>query len=115
MPSGHVARVGSVPTGGTLRSQRISWSNRVRGATNDAGHQAFGRRLGTPTTHPTASAQVGDFLLELDSRHGGKSIVWHTDLTVVTSYPAASSLRPAEREHGAGADVPIGDVVVERT
>ncbi|WP_294390822.1 TauD/TfdA family dioxygenase [uncultured Sphingomonas sp.] len=60
---------------------------------DDAGHQAFGRRLGTPTTHPTAPAQVGDFLLELDSKHGGKSNVWHTDLTFVTSYPAASILR----------------------
>jgi alpha-ketoglutarate-dependent sulfate ester dioxygenase len=60
---------------------------------DDAGHQAFGRRLGTPTTHPTAPAQVGDFLLELDSRHGGKSNIWHTDLTFVTTYPAASILR----------------------
>lgn len=60
---------------------------------DNAGHQAFGRRLGAPTTHPTAPAQVGDFLLELDSKHGGKSNVWHTDLTFVTSYPAASILR----------------------
>jgi alpha-ketoglutarate-dependent sulfate ester dioxygenase len=60
---------------------------------DDAAHQAFGRRWGTPTTHPTAPAQVGDFLLELDSRHGGKANTWHTDLTFVTSYPAASILR----------------------
>lgn len=60
---------------------------------DDAGHQAFGRRWGTPTTHPTAPAQVGDFLLELDSRHGGKANTWHTDLTFVTAYPAASILR----------------------
>ena len=66
---------------------------RDQGHLDDAGHQAFGRRLGTPTTHPTAPAQVGDFLLELDSRHGGKSNIWHTDLTFVTSYPAASILR----------------------
>lgn len=60
---------------------------------DDAAHQALGRRFGAPTTHPTAPAQVGDFLLELDSKHGGKSNVWHTDLTFVTSYPAASILR----------------------
>jgi len=60
---------------------------------DDAGHQAFGRLWGTPTTHPTAPAQVGDFLLELDSKHGGKANTWHTDLTFVTNYPAASILR----------------------
>ena len=60
---------------------------------DDAGHQAFGRRWGQPTVHPTAPAQVGDFLLELDSRHGGKANVWHTDLTFMASYPSASILR----------------------
>jgi taurine dioxygenase len=60
---------------------------------DDAGHQAFGRRWGQPTVHPTAPAQVGEFLLELDSRHGGKANVWHTDLTFMASYPSASILR----------------------
>lgn len=60
---------------------------------DDAEHQAFGRRWGQPTTHPTAPAQVGDFLLELDSRHGGKANTWHTDLTFMASYPSASILR----------------------
>lgn len=60
---------------------------------DDAGHQAFGRRWGQPTVHPTAPAQVGDFLLELDSRHGGKANVWHTDLTFMARYPSASILR----------------------
>jgi len=60
---------------------------------DDAAHQAFGRRWGQPTIHPTAPAQVGDFLLELDSRHGGKANVWHTDLTFMASYPSASILR----------------------
>jgi taurine dioxygenase len=36
---------------------------------------------------------VGDFLLELDSRHGGKANVWHTDLTFMARYPSASILR----------------------
>lgn len=60
---------------------------------DDASHQDFGRRWGQPTVHPTAPAQVGDFLLELDSRHGGKANVWHTDLTFMATYPSASILR----------------------
>ncbi len=60
---------------------------------DDERHQAFGRRWGTPTVHPTAPAQVGRFLLELDSRHGGKANTWHTDLTFMASYPSASILR----------------------
>ena len=60
---------------------------------DDAGHQAFGRRWGMPVTHPTAPDQKGDFLLELDSRHGGKANVWHTDVTFMASYPSASILR----------------------
>jgi len=60
---------------------------------DDAGHQAFGRRWGRPVTHPTAPAQKGEFLLELDSRHGGKSNVWHTDVTFMAAYPSASILR----------------------
>jgi alpha-ketoglutarate-dependent sulfate ester dioxygenase len=62
-------------------------------AFDDAAHQAFGRRFGTPVTHPTAPAQKGDFLLELDSQHGGKANVWHTDVTFMARYPSASILR----------------------
>jgi taurine dioxygenase len=60
---------------------------------DDAGHQAFGRRWGMPVTHPTAPDQKGDFLLEFDSRHGGKANVWHTDVTFMAAYPSASILR----------------------
>jgi len=60
---------------------------------DDEGHQAFGRRWGQPVTHPTAPDQKGDFLLELDSKHGGKSNIWHTDVTFVANYPSASLLR----------------------
>ena len=60
---------------------------------DDAAQQAFGQRWGTPVRHPTAPAQFGDFLLELDSKHGGKSNVWHTDVTFLTAYPSASILR----------------------
>ena len=60
---------------------------------DDAAHQDFGRRWGTPVGHPTAPFQHGDFLLELDSKEGGKSNVWHTDVTFMASYPSASILR----------------------
>lgn len=77
---------------------------------DDAAHQAFGRRWGQPTIHPTAPAQVGDFLLELDSRHGGKANVWHTDLTFMASYPSASILR-AVTIPPAGGDTVWADTV----
>jgi alpha-ketoglutarate-dependent taurine dioxygenase len=60
---------------------------------DDAAHQTFAKRWGKPVGHPTAPFQSGDFLLELDSQHGGKSNVWHTDMTFTASYPSASILR----------------------
>jgi alpha-ketoglutarate-dependent sulfate ester dioxygenase len=66
---------------------------RDQGALDDAGHQAFGRRFGTPVNHPTAPSQKGECLLELDSQHGGKANVWHTDVTFMARYPSASILR----------------------
>lgn len=60
---------------------------------DDAAHQDFGRQWGMPVGHPTAPFQQGEFLLELDSKHGGKSNVWHTDVTFMASYPSASILR----------------------
>jgi alpha-ketoglutarate-dependent taurine dioxygenase len=60
---------------------------------DDAEHQAFGRRWGKPVGHPTAPFQTGEHLLELDSQHGGKSNVWHTDITFMAGYPSASILR----------------------
>lgn len=63
---------------------------------DDAAHQAFALRWGKPVTHPTAPAQYGDFLLELDSQHGGKANIWHTDMTFQRAYPSASILRAVE-------------------
>jgi taurine dioxygenase len=60
---------------------------------DDTAHQDFGRQWGAPVRHPTAPFQQGDFLLELDSSHGGKSNVWHTDITFMAGYPSASILR----------------------
>ncbi|MCE2563600.1 TauD/TfdA family dioxygenase [Komagataeibacter sp. FNDCF1] len=66
---------------------------RGQSAFDDAAHQTFARLWGMPVNHPTAPAQSGESLLELDSRHGGKANIWHTDMTFLASYPSASILR----------------------
>lgn len=49
---------------------------------------------GKPVAHPTVPvAQGSDFILELDSRYGGRANSWHTDVTFVDAYPKATILR----------------------
>jgi taurine dioxygenase len=61
---------------------------------DDAGQEALARLLGTPVAHPTVPIKQGtDYLLELDSSHGGRADSWHTDVTFVDAYPQASILR----------------------
>ncbi|HTV23616.1 MAG TPA: TauD/TfdA family dioxygenase, partial [Polyangiaceae bacterium] len=49
---------------------------------------------GQPVRHPTVPAIDGSrYILELDSRHGGRANSWHTDVTFVDAYPKASILR----------------------
>ncbi len=61
---------------------------------DDAGQEAFAARLGTPVAHPTVPVANGSrYLLELDSREGYAASSWHTDVTFVPDYPAASILR----------------------
>jgi taurine dioxygenase len=49
---------------------------------------------GPPVAHPTVPVVDGTrFVLELDSRHGGRANSWHTDVTFVDAYPRASILR----------------------
>lgn len=44
--------------------------------------------------HPTARTKEGTaFVLELDSKYGGRANSWHTDVTFVDAYPQASILR----------------------
>ncbi|MEN3953309.1 TauD/TfdA family dioxygenase [Iodidimonas sp. SYSU 1G8] len=67
-----------------------------RGQTHldDAGQEAFAALLGTPVAHPTVPVAAGSsYLLELDSRRGGRANSWHTDVTFVDAYPFASILR----------------------
>jgi alpha-ketoglutarate-dependent sulfate ester dioxygenase len=61
---------------------------------DDAEHEAFAELLGTPAAHPTlASAKGTSYILELDAARGGRANQWHTDVTFLDRYPAASILR----------------------
>lgn len=61
---------------------------------DDAAQEAFAERLGAPVAHPTVPVRDGSsYLLELDSRYGGRANSWHTDVTFVDAYPKASILR----------------------
>ncbi|MET3431129.1 taurine dioxygenase [Herbaspirillum seropedicae] len=61
---------------------------------DDAGQEAFGKLWGELVAHPTVPVRDGtDYLLELDSQHGGRANSWHTDVTFDLAYPQASILR----------------------
>ncbi|RCW44168.1 TauD/TfdA dioxygenase family protein [Paenibacillus prosopidis] len=61
---------------------------------DDAGQEALARVLGNPIAHPTVPVKQGtEYVLELNSDHGGRADSWHTDVTFVAAYPQASILR----------------------
>ncbi|WP_034292859.1 TauD/TfdA family dioxygenase [Herbaspirillum sp. RV1423] len=61
---------------------------------DDSGQEAFGKLWGELVAHPTVPVRDGtDYLLELDSVHGGRANSWHTDVTFDLAYPQASILR----------------------
>ncbi len=61
---------------------------------DDASQEAFGKLFGTPVAHPTVPVRDGtQYLLELDSQHGGRANSWHTDVTFDLAYPQVSVLR----------------------
>ncbi len=61
---------------------------------DDEGQELFARLLGTPVPHPTVPVKEDtQYLLELNSDHGGRANSWHTDVTFVDAYPEASILR----------------------
>lgn len=61
---------------------------------DDAGQEAFAKLFGEPVAHVTVGAKEGtNYLFELDSDHGGRANVWHTDVSFVSDYPQASILR----------------------
>ncbi|ANE47897.1 taurine dioxygenase [Paenibacillus swuensis] len=61
---------------------------------DDAGQEELAKLLGGPVAHPTVPIKEGtNYVLELDSAHGGRANSWHTDVTFVDAYPQASILR----------------------
>ena len=59
---------------------------------DDAQHQAFAARLGTPIAHPALQQDGAPIITPIDSDYA-KANRWHTDVTFVANYPAASVLR----------------------
>lgn len=69
-----------------------------------AGQEGFAELLGEPVPHPTVPAYPGTkYSLAIRSEYGGRTNSWHTDVTFVDAYPAASILR-AEVIPTAGGD-----------
>lgn len=61
---------------------------------DDAGQEALAGIFGSPVAHPTVPIKEGtNYVLELDSSHGGRADSWHTDVSFVDAYPQASILR----------------------
>lgn len=61
---------------------------------DDDAHEAFAARMGEPLLHPTVPATPGSkFLFPLDSKEGVPANEWHTDITFLPAFPAASILR----------------------
>jgi alpha-ketoglutarate-dependent sulfate ester dioxygenase len=59
---------------------------------DDAQQQAFAARLGTPIAHPAIQHENAPMITPINSDYG-KANRWHTDVTFVANYPAASILR----------------------
>jgi alpha-ketoglutarate-dependent sulfate ester dioxygenase len=59
---------------------------------DDAQQQAFAARLGTPIAHPALQNDGAPIITPINSDYA-KANRWHTDVTFVANYPAASILR----------------------
>ena len=59
---------------------------------DDAQQQAFAARLGTPIAHPSVQHENAPIITPINSDYS-KANRWHTDVTFVANYPAASILR----------------------
>lgn len=61
---------------------------------DDQGQEAFAQLFGNPVVHPTVPAKTGtNYILELNSDHGGRANSWHTNVTFEAAYPKFSILR----------------------
>src|ERR1700744_2972560 len=59
---------------------------------DDAEQHAFATRIGTPIAHPAVQQENMPVITPINSDYG-KANRWHTDVTFVANYPAASILR----------------------
>jgi alpha-ketoglutarate-dependent sulfate ester dioxygenase len=59
---------------------------------DDAQQQAFAARLGPPIAHPAVQQENAPIITPINSDFA-KANRWHTDVTFVANYPAASILR----------------------
>ena len=67
---------------------------RGQGHLDDAAHEAFATRFGELFQHPTVPPKKNSkAIFELDSAHGAKANIWHTDVTFVPNVPKYSILR----------------------
>lgn len=56
--------------------------------------EKFASLFGKPLSHPTVPvASNSKHIFELNSKHGGRANVWHTDITFIDRYPKLSVLR----------------------
>jgi taurine dioxygenase len=63
----------------------------------DVEMEGFARRMGDPIAHPTIADTKGSkYLLNLVATSAYASSIWHTDLTFMPAYPAASLIRTVE-------------------
>ena len=70
---------------------------------DDDTHEAFAAAFGDPVAHPTVPVAPGArTLLGLESKDGYAASSWHTDVTFVDAYPAASILRGIEIPEAGG-------------
>ncbi len=61
---------------------------------DDAAMEGFTERMGDPIAHPAVSDPEGSkYLLNLEESAGYAASIWHTDMTFLPAYPAASVLR----------------------
>ncbi|WP_150295246.1 TauD/TfdA dioxygenase family protein [Sphingobium estronivorans] len=55
-------------------------------------HQAFTQRFGALQDHPFAKTSPVGYAIKMDSKSGSRANTWHTDMTYLDAYPAASVL-----------------------
>lgn len=61
---------------------------------NQVEQEQFATLFGKPLSHPTVPVALNSkHIFELNSKHGGRANVWHTDITFIDRYPKLSILR----------------------